>query len=340
MLVSKDILKNSTKTGEFSPFSFNKFKLLDRKKVNHDTILLRFEANGMKMSSNNTVNHICERIVGLGIWSIDIKDHYIQTFRSYTPIDSNFVGSTTHNASNLDTKINGSAGFLSKYLIAGKQFVDGLRANNSSESTQKGYFDVIVKRYPDGSVSKFIHNLKPGEYVEIRGPNLTFPYYPNTKKHIGMIAGGTGIAPMYQLLKKLLLEKPRDEIPKITLIYANKSLQDILLHDQLNKLREEFPEHLDIHYVVENISSPAENTLLNSDYRSFDPHEQFGLGIIGKDLLGKSLPPVDSSTVVLVSGPDGMMDHICGMKPIDGQQGPLSGILKGLGYSSEMVYKM
>ena len=54
-------------------------------------------------------------------------------------------------------------------------------------SIKEGHFDLLVKRYPEGSVSPWIHSKKVGETVEIRGPVLTFPYERNSHKEIGMV---------------------------------------------------------------------------------------------------------------------------------------------------------
>jgi len=67
-----------------------------------------------------------------------------------------------------------------------------------------GYFDLLVKVYPEGIMSKHIDELKPGDSLEIKGPIPKFPYTANMKKEIGMVAGGTGITPMYQVLLKIL----------------------------------------------------------------------------------------------------------------------------------------
>lgn len=48
-------------------------------------------------------------------------------------------------------------------------------------------------------MSKHIGDLKVGDTLEIKGPIPKWPYKPNVKKHIGMVAGGTGITPMLQV---------------------------------------------------------------------------------------------------------------------------------------------
>ena len=49
-----------------------------------------------------------------------------------------------------------------------------------------------------------------------------------------MIAGGTGITPMYQVAKALLQD--REEYTTINLIYANVTEEDILLRKELDEL--------------------------------------------------------------------------------------------------------
>lgn len=50
----------------------------------------------------------------------------------------------------------------------------------------------------------------------------------------GMIAGGTGITPMYQVAKALLTDPA--ETTSISLIYANVTEDDILLRKELDEL--------------------------------------------------------------------------------------------------------
>jgi len=51
----------------------------------------------------------------------------------------------------------------------------------------RDHFDLMVKRYKDGQVSKYLHHLSPGDSVDIRGPIPTFTYTPNIKQNIGMV---------------------------------------------------------------------------------------------------------------------------------------------------------
>lgn len=49
------------------------------------------------------------------------------------------------------------------------------------------HIDLMVKRYDNGHMSKFIHSLKVGDKIDVKGPIVTLPYTANMKKHIGMV---------------------------------------------------------------------------------------------------------------------------------------------------------
>ena len=63
-----------------------------------------------------------------------------------------------------------------------------------------GYFDLIVKTYPQGRVSSHLASLEIGQRVEFRGPRGDYEHQPG---RLGMIAGGTGITPMLQVCSVL-----------------------------------------------------------------------------------------------------------------------------------------
>ena len=66
-----------------------------------------------------------------------------------------------------------------------------------------------------------------GDNVKVKGPFSKLPYTPNMKRHIGMIAGGSGITPMLQVLQQIL-SNPADTT-EVSLVYANHSEDDIIL---------------------------------------------------------------------------------------------------------------
>jgi len=128
------------------------------------------------------------------------------------------------------------------------QFVD-----NDGKSQQRSYTPVshtlgqvsfcikVYKpnppKFPNGGkVSQHLDSLKIGDTINIKGPkghlhylgcgkftiqHVRKPKEFRTAKQIGMIAGGTGITPMLQVLHAIF-ENPADET-KCKLLYANQS---------------------------------------------------------------------------------------------------------------------
>lgn len=111
-----------------------------------------------------------------------------------------------------------------------------------SSDNEAGYFDLLVKTYPQGSISKYLTELKIGDTMKVRGPKGAMVYTPNMCRHIGMIAGGTGITPMLQVIEAIIRNRPRNggnDTTVVDLIFANVSHQDILLKDKLENLEKE-----------------------------------------------------------------------------------------------------
>ncbi|PKA64568.1 ABC transporter C family member 3 [Apostasia shenzhenica] len=185
-----------------------------------------------------------------------------------------------------------------------------------SDPDSKGYFDLLIKAYPEGKMSQHFASLKPGDVMEVKGPIEKLRYSPNMKKKIGMIAGGTGITPMLQVIKAIV--KNPDDKTQVSLLYGNLSPDDILLKAELDRLAATYP-NFKVFYTVDKP---------NKTWRG-------GSGIISEDMVVKALPGPEEDTLILVCGPPGMMNHISGDKAQDRSQGVLSGVLKELGYSEE-----
>lgn len=116
----------------------------------------------------------------------------------------------------------------------------------TSSDDDVGYVELVIKVYksglleqfPDGGkMSQFIDSLQVGQEMEISGPWGAIEYkgnglFTNYKKemqmkHVAMIAGGTGITPMLQIVNAIM--KNPDDATKVSLIFANKTEDDILV---------------------------------------------------------------------------------------------------------------
>lgn len=194
---------------------------------------------------------------------------------------------------------------------------------NQPLTDDRGYFDLIVKRYPNGPMSNQLHNMEPGQRLDFKGPIPKYPWEANKHEHIALIAGGTGITPMYQLARAIF-KNPNDKT-SVTLVFGNVSEEDILLKREFEDLENKFPQRFRAFYLLDN---PPESWTGGAK------------GHITKDLLKQVLPgPDGTNTKVFVCGPPGLYKAIAGPKKSPSDQGELLGYLSELGYSKDQVYK-
>lgn len=187
-----------------------------------------------------------------------------------------------------------------------------------SSDDSKGYMDLVVKvyfknvhpKFPEGGkMSQYLENMKIGETIDVRGPSGLLEYKgkgtfaikrekkaaPDTVfvQKVNMIAGGTGITPMLQLITEVLKD-PEDDL-KMALLFANQSEQDILLKEELEKLQKENPDRLRVWYTVDR---PTEGW-------------KFSSGFVNAEMIAEHLYPPYSDTLVLMCGPPPMINFAC-----------------------------
>lgn len=179
--------------------------------------------------------------------------------------------------------------------IDGKEIVRSYTPITSDEE-HSGYVDLIVKSYPTGNISKYLAGMKLGDKIKIKGPKGAMVYTPNMVRHFGMIAGGTGITPMLQIIRAVIRGRPRNggnDKTEMDLIFANVNPEDILLKDDLDKLAKE-DEGFRVHYVLNN------------------PPEKWsgGTGFVTADMIKEKLPAAASDVKILVCGPPPMVSAL------------------------------
>lgn len=191
-----------------------------------------------------------------------------------------------------------------------------------SDEDAEGHIDLIVKRYPNGPMSEHMHNMSPGQRLDFKGPIPKYPWTPNKHDKIALIAGGTGITPMYQLCRAIF--KNPDDKTQVTLVFGNVSEEDVLLKREFEDLEQKYPQRFRAFYLLDK--PPA-------DWPG-------AKGFIGKELLKTVLPdPKEPNVKLFVCGPPGMYKAISGPKKSPSDQGEIAGYLKELGYSKDQVYK-
>ncbi|KAJ7588521.1 cytochrome-b5 reductase [Mycena floridula] len=189
-----------------------------------------------------------------------------------------------------------------------------------SASDAKGELVFIIKRYEAGNASKYIHSLKPGDTLSIKGPFPKWPYKVNEYEEVALVGGGSGIAPLYQVLTHAL-SAPNNRT-KFTLLFSNVTEADILLREEFDALKEKYPSNLDVIYVLD---APPKGWTGPSGY-------------ISKELIQKHISPPSDKLKVFICGPPPQVASLAGQK--DGmKQGELGGIFKELGYTEDQVFK-
>lgn len=196
-------------------------KLIEREEVSHDTRRFRFELPSK--------NHVLGLPIGQHIYlSATVNDQLV--VKPYTPVSSD------------DDK-----GFF--------------------ELVVKIYFRNVHPKFPDcGKMSQHLESLKIGDTIKVRGPSGLLEYQgkgnfyirPDKKKDpekkhankISLIAGGTGIAPMLQLIREILKKNNVDKT-KIALLFANQTEKDILLRSELEELAAKYPDQFKLWYTID-----------------------------------------------------------------------------------------
>ena len=114
---------------------------------------------------------------------------------------------------------------------------------------------VTVKRIENGRVSNHLNDtVQEGDELAVLGPSGSFTVEPREvdERHLVMIAGGSGITPIMSILETVLRTEKRG---RVTLIYGNRSWDDVIFRDRLAALCDEFSERLVVDHVLEH---PAE----------------------------------------------------------------------------------
>lgn len=200
--------------------------------------------------------------------------------------------------------------FLSA-TIGGKLCLRAYTPVSSDEDV--GYFELLIKvyfkgvhpKFPEGGLmSQHLDSLDIGGTVEVKGPlghieylgngHYTVEGKPGFMKKCAMLAGGTGITPMYQLIRAIL--KNPDDTTEVHLVFANRTEEDIMLRSELDKWASKH-SNFKVWYVIE---------------RPIDAESwKYSTGFINEEIVRQHLPSGSSETRAFMCGPPPMIQFAC-----------------------------
>ena len=174
----------------------------------------------------------------------------------------------------------------------------------------EGYVDLLIKVYrpcaqfPEGGkMSQALDDISIGGSIQVKGPIGHFHYlgsgvYTDHERmvicgRINMIAGGTGITPMWQVLSDILAD-PNDTT-EVKLLFTNRNKEDILLHEELDEL------------AAKHSNLTVQYTLTGACPEDWS-HSR---GRINEEMMRSFLFPAGDNTPCLMCGPDPLLDVVC-----------------------------
>jgi ferredoxin-NADP reductase len=203
--------------------------------------------------------------------------------------------------------------------ITVKSDIDGQKVMRAytptSKPDQRGYFELLVKSYEYGKLSTYMHSLKVGSAVEVRGPVGRFKYVKNSHKRMGLIAAGSGLTPCLQVLRCVLEgEDYKDDTTSFTFLYQNRFEADILLREDLDRMAAAHPARLTILYFLSNPSDQSYGKGPASAYEAIEkgmlgPDTYEMSGYINKQTVSQLLAPSVCQQVCMC-GPSGFNESM------------------------------
>ncbi|KAJ1458325.1 hypothetical protein M885DRAFT_562067 [Pelagophyceae sp. CCMP2097] len=255
---------------------------------------------------------------------------------------------------------------------------DAVRPYTPVGEGDDGTFRLVVKRYaewgfkpegnfdtyafarsyrPAGAVSNYVFSRSVGESVEFKhvSANVRIPYPFIGVDRLNLIAVGAGIAPMVQALEKLL-NTPGDNTD-IVLLYGNRTVEDILMRDKLDKWAVQHAHRFKVVYCVgsrysnvkvgmklavkkEQFSTTVDALTAAPELDGMDglpvsKSQASERGWVGKVAISKHAFAPSAQTRTFVCGLPSVYDSLCGARA----DPECTGVLRDLGYLTEHVVK-
>ncbi|KIC35609.1 ferredoxin--NADP reductase [Leisingera sp. ANG-M7] len=155
---------------------------------------------------------------------------------------------------------------------------------------------ITVKRLKDGVVSNHIaDSLKADQSVEAMPPLGQFSLQPDpmARRTHYFFGGGSGITPLFAMIKELLVHEPHSVAH---LIFGNKTADTILFREELDALADEHPDRFTLRYMLS----------LPSMWSWFSPWRSGRIGAEAISAAFAETPPVAQDVRYWICGPGAM----------------------------------
>ncbi len=187
--------------------------------------------------------------------------------------------------------------FLTIHVPIDKEVHKRAYSFSSNPYTDKD-LKITIKRVDKGLVSNFVHdNLHVGDKLIVDDPAGSFYVEPvsKLKKQYVLFAGGSGITPMFSIVKSVLTE---EKDSNVLLIYANQSMESIIFHDEIQRLENKYPDNFSVEHII------SSNKKSNHNY-----HSGLATHKLLNTIFSKHQLAYDDHTY-MICGPFGYMEKI------------------------------
>ncbi|KAH9882881.1 hypothetical protein J1614_000247 [Plenodomus biglobosus] len=310
-----------------NPHTFTPYTLVDKQRVSSTSAIFTLR-NSNDVAEPESVKEAWKR----GVWSVQIKQPQLQIARAYTPLPP---------------------------------ISDGERGDDVGGAVQN--LRLLIRQETGGEVSTYLHRLPASSTVELRGPHTELEL-PDDIREVVFLAGGTGIAPAMQIARVL----GRIEGSRMDIVWANRRREECIGGVSDGKDGGATRQSQSGWF-----KSPAGSKEPAHQIQLANRYEGLGKGVVVKELEALKtqgaqsnmhlslqycvdeertfIQPTDiarridrpretpGSRLVIVSGPEGFLEHWAGKKVWAGGrevQGPLGGHLGRMNLGDWKVIKL
>lgn len=157
---------------------------------------------------------------------------------------------------------------------------------------------VAIKEVPGGKFSTwFNREAKVGEYLEVMTPKGNFYTEMNAAnaKHYVLFAGGSGITPIYSILKTILAAEPNSTV---SLFYGSRNEESIIFKNGISEIAEKNSNRFKVYHILD--SAP-------------NGYDELYKGILTKEKVNALIEKhveLNLNNEFFICGPTPMMDNV------------------------------